>query len=318
MSRLRPGTEEHQTVWVILSKSRRCTGTVTWVGAQAQTPTEPLPFPTCLGGCPRKSFQPCGRRPAAFPRNKRSRQAGQMEVITGGKEERRWAGRGQQGRREGVGEPWPAPLKGMRNPTRHRLWQHREAWICSPLLILSNRDLDVFLLYMYIYLMGLVKTSSSSEVENTGLKSAGLGNTLSPGGPHSSRVVCDLGRVIAFFPSLFHLQRGLQGVTEKYFDALPPAVFFSFPLNSVFSHACTCGCGCTPVYMCRSKDNLSLSPCLKQGLFVVHTAHAKTAGPQVPGDSPVSISHLTIKALGLQRDTMQSGLPQVLGTHSGS
>lgn len=38
---------------------------------------------------------------AAFPRNKRSRQAGQMEVITGGKEERRRVGRGQQGRREG-------------------------------------------------------------------------------------------------------------------------------------------------------------------------------------------------------------------------
>lgn len=104
-----------------------------------------------------------------------------MEVITGGKEERRGTGLGgasREGGREGE-EPWPAPLKGMRSPTRHRFWQHREAWICSPPLILNNRDLDIFL-FLNIYLMGLVKTSSSSEVEKIGLKSADWGNTLRP------------------------------------------------------------------------------------------------------------------------------------------
>lgn len=124
-------------------------GTVNWAGAQAHTPIEPLPFPTCPSGCPRKSFQSCGRRPA-FPRNKRGRQAGQMEVIKGGKEERRRVGRGQQGRREGGRRAWPAPLKGMRSPRRHRFWQHREARICRTPLILNHRDLDVFLLYTYI------------------------------------------------------------------------------------------------------------------------------------------------------------------------
>jgi hypothetical protein len=97
-----------------------------------------------------------------------------MEVITGGKEERRRVGRGPLGLREGGSGALARPIEG-RSPTRHRFWQLKEAWICSPSLILSNRDPDVF-----PYLMGLVKTSSSSEVEKTGLRSAGLGATLSP------------------------------------------------------------------------------------------------------------------------------------------
>lgn len=107
-------------------------------------------------------------------KEKGSRQAGQMEVITGGKEERRRVGRGPLGLREGGSGALARPIEG-RSPTRHRFWQLKEAWICSPSLILSNRDPDVF-----PYLMGLVKTSSSSEVEKTGLRSAGLGATLSP------------------------------------------------------------------------------------------------------------------------------------------
>lgn len=168
------------------------------MGAQVQAAIEPLPLPHVSQRLPKKIFTALWEA-AAFPRKRGAvGQAGQMEVITGGKEERRRVGRGQQGRREGGRGALACPTEG-RSPTRQRFWQHRETWICSPPLILSNRDPEVF-----PYLMGLVKTSSISEVEKTGLKSAGLGNILSP----TVYEQCHLGRVIVIFPGLFHLQMG--------------------------------------------------------------------------------------------------------------
>lgn len=183
---------------VTLSKSRQHTrnGTETWVGGCPGSDSNRAPPPSpCISAVAQESLYSLVGG-GCISKEKGSNQAGQMEVITGGKEEKRRVGRGQQGQREEGRGALACPTEG-RSLTRHRFWQHREPWIWSPPLILSNHDPDVF-----PYLMGLVKTSSISEVEKTGLKSAGLGNTLSP-------TVCEWchpGRVIVIFPSLFHLQ----------------------------------------------------------------------------------------------------------------
>lgn len=83
MSQPRPGFTEHQTAEVILSKSRHRTRNGDLGGCPGLDTNRAPPLPHVSQRLPKKVFSALWAA-AAFPRNKKSRQAGQMEVITGG------------------------------------------------------------------------------------------------------------------------------------------------------------------------------------------------------------------------------------------